>query len=83
MLANMTDEHIREHACEHVTLSVDGFLYSIRNGLHRTRPRNKFPRNMMSSLLRLRANVWENVTGVDAALEEYRRYLCYPFGDKI
>jgi hypothetical protein len=41
MFANMTRVHVREH----ITLSVDGFLYSVRNGLHQTRPRNKFPRN--------------------------------------
>jgi hypothetical protein len=41
MFANMTRDHVRERA----TLSVDGFLYSVRNGLHRTRSRNKFSRN--------------------------------------
>jgi hypothetical protein len=35
MFANMTRKH------ELVTIRVDGFLYSVRNGLHRTRSRNK------------------------------------------
>jgi hypothetical protein len=38
MFANMAREHVREL----VTLRVEGFLYSVRNGLHRTRPRNKW-----------------------------------------
>jgi hypothetical protein len=40
MFANMTIKHVHEH----VTHSVDGFLYSVRYRLYRTRPRNKFPR---------------------------------------